>query len=387
MKRLPWNKCNHIDGIRIAYSVLVLAVACSTTRAQESTPRLPGVSARMQSFVDREEIAGAVTLVSKDGKIVHLDAVGWADLENRKPMTTESVFAIMSMTKPVAAVAALLLCDEGKLELDEPIAKHLPEFSDGDRKSITLRLLLSHTSGLGGNQQNEGTLAESARAFAKRPLGFEPGSKWAYSPGISVAGRLVEVASGQPFDKFLDERIFQPLGMNETTFYPNENQSSRLARLYKRTGEGKPLEIAENRFLGSPETRTPNPSGGLFSTARDLERFWRMLLDGGELDGVRILSRDMVREMVTPQTKDLKAGFVPGSAWGLGVGIVKEPTGVTAMLAPGTFGHGGAFGTQVWVDPKTKTIYLLLIQRVGIINSDASPYRLGFQEAAAAALP
>ncbi|MFO0944773.1 MAG: serine hydrolase domain-containing protein [Planctomycetota bacterium] len=369
-----------------AWTISTCMTACALAWAQASEPRMNAITEQMKSFVDHSELAGAVTLVAKNGKIVHLDAVGFEDIDGKRPMTTDTMFAIMSMTKPIASVAALILCDEGKLQLDEPIAKHLPEFSEGNRKKITLRHLLSHTSGLGGNQQNEGTLADSSRAFAKRPLGYEPGTKWAYSPGISVAGRLVEVASGQPFDQILTERIFKPLGMNQTTFYMNEAQEQRLAKIYKRSGEDKPLEEVENKFLGPKETRTPNPSGGLFSTARDLERFWQMLLNGGELDGVRILSKEMVREMTTPQTRDLKAGFVPGSKWGLGVGIVSEPTGVTAMLSPGTFGHGGAYGTQVWADPKTKTIYLLLIQRVGILNSDASPYRQAFQEAATKAL-
>jgi CubicO group peptidase (beta-lactamase class C family) len=177
---------------------------------------------------------------------------------------------------------------------------------------------------------------------------------------------------------FLKERIFEPLEMKDATFYPNSEQSSRVAKLHAPTGNG--LVPTENWILGPEETRTPNPSAGLFATANDLYRFWQMLLNGGELDGERILSKESVTEMTKIQTGDMRAGFVPGSAWGLGVGIVKEPQGVTATLSPGTFGHGGAYGTQVWADPKENAIYLLLIQRTGLINSDASPYRATFKE-------
>jgi CubicO group peptidase (beta-lactamase class C family) len=340
----------------------------------------------MQQFVDEGKIAGGVALVARDGRIVHLGAAGWADVESRRPMRTDSVFAIMSMTKPIAAAAALKLCEEGRLSLDEPVARRLPEFAEGPRARITLRQLLSHTSGLGGNQQNVGDLAQTAAEVARRPLSFEPGAKWGYSPGLSVAGRLVEIASGESFDAYVAKTILAPLGMTDTTFFPTPEQLARAATIYKRAKDGGGLEPAENWFLGPLESRTPNPSGGLYSTAEDLLRFWQMLLNGGELDGVRILSEATVKEMTTPQTGDLPAGFVPGSQWGLGVGIVRDPQGVTAMLSPGTFGHGGAFGTQVWADPKRKAVFLLLIQRIGIVNSDASEFREGFQEAAAAAL-
>lgn len=343
-------------------------------------PVLAPVHDCMQAFVDDKQIAGAVTVVVRGEKIVHLEAVGFANAQTQSPLTTDAVFSIASMTKPVAAVAALILCDEGKLTLDEPIAKHLPEFSRGPSAKITLRHLLTHTSGLSGNQQNVGTLAETVQAIAKRPLLFEPGADWVYSPGISVAGRLVEVVSGQPFEIFLAERILQPLGMHETTFTLSAEQEARLAQLHKQTG--KSLEVTDNWFLGGPDKRTPNPSGGLFSTAADMVRFWQMLLNGGEWDGVRILREETVREMISPQVGDIKTGFVPGMTWGLGVGVVKEPQGVTATLSPGTFGHGGVYGTQVWADPKTRTIYLLLIQQVGLANSDASKFRRAFQEAA-----
>ena len=367
---------------RQAFGLLVLALSFATTaalaQAKKESPRLAPVAERMKAFVDEGEIAGAVTLVAKDGKIVHLDAVGWEDREEKKPMREDSLFSIASMTKPVSSFAALILVERGKLSLDEPVSKWLKEFDTDRGRTITLRHLLTHTSGLLGNQQNVGTLAETSKEIAGRPVAFAPTKAWAYSPGISVVGRLVEVASGKSFEDFLAENIFVPLKMTDTTFHPSAEQLKRLAQLYK----GKSLERADNWFLGPLENRTPNPSGGLYSTARDLFRFYQMLLNGGELDGARILSEKMVTEMTRPQTGSLKAGFVPGSVWGLGVGMVQEPTGVTATLSPGSFGHGGLYGTQVWADPKKHAIYILLIQKIGIVNSDASPYRKAFQELA-----
>jgi len=373
----------HCNLIRRCLSLTVVAtnlLSLSHADAQQkaSFPEIPSVAAKMKDFVDQGELAGAVTLVAKDGKIVHLDAVGWEDREKKQPMRPDSLFSIASMTKPMTAVAALMLVEQGKLSLDEPIAKWLKEFDTDRGRTITLRHLLTHTSGLMGNQQNVGTLAETSKEIAGRPIAFAPTKSWMYSPGISVAGRLVEVASGETLEDFLSKNIFTPLKMVDTTYHPNSEQLSRLAQLYK----GKALERADNWFLGPLENRTPNPSGGLYSTANDLFRFYQMLLNGGELDGARILSNEMVAEMTRPQTGKLKAGFVPGSVWGLGVGIVQEPTGVTSTLSTGSFGHGGLYGTQVWADPKKKTIYILLIQKIGIVNSDASPYRKAFQELA-----
>lgn len=347
-------------------------------------PEILAVSEAMHPYVEGKELAGVVTLVAKDGKIVHLAADGWADLASQTPLRTDALFSVASMTKPVTAVAVMMLVEEGKLTLDDPVSKYLPEFARPNLDAITIRQLLVHTSGMMGNQQNDGTLAETAAMMAKRPLAFKPGTRWSYSPGITIAGRLVEVIAGQSYEVFLDERIFEPLEMKDATFSPSSVQAPRVAKLHSPTGKG--LVPTENWILGPEETRTPNPSAGLFATANDLFRFWQMLLNGGELDGKRILSKESVTELTRIQTGDMKAGFVPGSAWGLGVGIVKEPQGVTATLSPGTFGHGGAYGTQVWADPQENAIYLLLIQRTGLVNSDASPYRATFQEAAGKAI-
>jgi CubicO group peptidase (beta-lactamase class C family) len=333
-----------------------------------------------------------VTLVARDGKIVHLGAVGLADLEENRPMREDTLFAVASMTKPITATAVMVLHDAGTLSLDDPVSKYLPEFKNATlsgkppEKDITLRHLLTHTSGLTGSQQNEGSLENTAKVLAKRPLSFAAGTKWEYSPGLSVCGRVVEVVSGQAFDQFLQERIFQPLAMNDTTFHPTAEQQKRLARLYKPSQDKKSLQPASHWLSDLSADRTPNPSGGLFSTAADMAQFYQAILSGGELNGRRIVSPEAVQEMTKVQTPDLTTGFTPGNGWGLGWCVVREPQGVSRMLSPGAYGHGGAFGTQGWVDPQKKMIFVLMIQRTEFGNSDASEIRETLQATAVEAI-
>lgn len=384
---------NHRVTWRVAFLALVLcnsaqALAEPALADKETTaaPQVAAVSASLQQFVERGDLAGAVALVAQGGQLRHLAAVGYADVETQRPMQTDNLFSIMSMTKPVAAVAALICCDDGKLTLDDPLARWLPEFDQPPNNTITLRHVLTHTSGLFSDQRNIGSLAETVAKLAKQKLQFTPGERWQYSPGLTVAGRAAEVASGMPFDEFVDKRICQPLGMRDTSFRLAPADRERLATTYAYNSREKLLTPAKLDFLGPMETRSPNPSAGLYSTAADLFRFYQMLLEHGELNGVRILEAETVAEMVRPQTGQLKAGFVPGSVWGLGVGLVQQPEGITAMLSPGTFGHGGMLGTQAWADPVQDAVFLLLIQRVGVPNSDASEYRQAFQQSAVAAL-
>ena len=222
-----------------------------------------------------------------------------------------------------------------------------------------------------------------------KPLAFEPGTKWVYcQSGINTAARIVEVVSGQPFDEFLDQRLFVPLGMKDTTFYLKDSQLDRLAVPYRRTSQGT-LEATENFILygKSPTSRDrfPAANGGLFSTARDYCRFCQMFLNNGSLDGRAYLKPQTVKLMTRIQTGAIKTGFTEGNGWGLGFCVVRDPQGVTAMLSPGSFGHGGAYGTQAWIDPEKKRIYILMVQRANFPNSDASDVRREFQQAAASA--
>lgn len=348
---------------------------------------LAKIPVAMQAEVDAHGASGIVTLVAHEGRIVHLSAVGKSSLETGREMTTDTLFGIASMTKPITATALMILVDQKKVSLDDEVAKYLPSFKNVKLKNgeapktpITLRHLLTHTSGMGGSQANEGTLAETVEKFAERPLDFQPGEKWQYSPAISVIGRVVEVVSGEAYDVFLKKHIFDPLGMVDTTFVPTKQQQERLVQLYKPGADKKSLVPSKSWITDLSGERTPNPSGGLFSTARDLARFYQMALNGGEYQGKRIVSQASITEMTKLQTGDIVTGFTPGCGWGLGYILVREPQGVTAMLSPGTFGHGGAFGTQGWVDPGKKMFFVLLIQREGFGNADGSELRGKFQQ-------
>jgi CubicO group peptidase (beta-lactamase class C family) len=348
----------------------------------------------MEHYVSEHIISGAVTLVAMNGKIVQLEAVGKANIEGDQAMKKDSIFAIASMTKPITGAAIAVLIDEGKVSLDDPVSKFVPEFKDAKlkdggkpKRELTVRDVITHTSGLAGDQQNMGTLAETAKKLAARPLEFQPGEKWQYSPGLSVAGRVVEVASGMKFDEFLLQRIFQPLGMNDTTFNPTDKQRSRIVTLYKPSDDKKSLVPTTHWINDFSEHREPNPSGGLFSTATDIARFYQMVLNGGELDGKRILSEKAAKLLTTIHSADVTTGFTPGNGWGMGWCVVREPQGVTGMLSPGSAGHGGAFGTQSWLDPEKKMVFILMIQRVGLPNGDASEMRKDLQSLAVESLP
>ncbi len=363
-----------------------------------AVPAVAAVSERMRKLIDAKQVAGAVTLIATPDGLIHLDATGSASLDPAVPMHTDDIFWIASMSKPVLATLLLMLQDEGKLSVDDPVEKYLPEFkelktADGKPAKVTFRHLLTHTSGMGeitGAQAREcKTLADVIPLYVAKPVAFTPGSKWVYcQSGINTGGRIAEVVTGESLDKLLQKRLFDPLGMRDTTFYLTEKQLPRLAKTYRRTDKGE-LEATAIAFLNGKSAtdrdRFPAPNGGLFSTAPDYARFCRMILRGGELDGKRYLKAETVKLMTSIQTGDLKTGFTPGNGWGLGWCVVREPQGVTATLAKGSFGHGGAYGTQAWIDPEAKRVYLLMVQRSNFPNSDDSDVRKGFQEVAAPA--
>ena len=234
------------------------------------------------------------------------------------------------------------------------------------------------------------TLADVMKIAASKPLNFEPGSKWAYcQSSINAGGRIVEIVSGMPFQDFLEQKLFAPLGMKDTTFFLRDEQMPRLVKSYRRTQDGQLVE-AVNRTPDGQRTRSfskfPAANGGLFSTAPDYARFCRMLLNQGTLDGKQYLKPESVAKMTSVLSGDVTTGFTPGNAWGLAFCVVREPQGVSAALSPGTFGHGGAHGTQAWIDPVKNVAYVLMVQRANFPNSDASPVRQAFQEAAAQAM-
>ncbi|HAB17206.1 MAG TPA: serine hydrolase domain-containing protein [Verrucomicrobiota bacterium] len=382
-----------------------LAISASLS-AFADAPKLPGVGAAMQEMIAKNEIAGAVTVVVTKDKLAHLEATGFANVAAKQPMTPDTLFWIASMTKPITAVAVLMLQDEGKLNVADPVAKYLPGFADlktpsGKPANLTITQILTHTSGLGEASgpaaQQTKTLADLVPIWLAAPMQFEPGAKWSYcQSGINAAARIVEVVSGMTFDAFLQKRLFDPLGMKQTTFYLTDDQRANLVTAYAKNKDTGVLEPVPPRPEFGPRDRPPQGNGGLYSTPHDYARFCQMLLNGGTFDGRRFLTPAAMKFLTTPQTGDLPTGFFQNDTygqrgknygWALGTCVLRAPhDGVAAMLSPGSYGHGGAWGTQAWIDPVKGVAYILMVQRSNFPNSDASDVRREFQQAAANAL-
>ena len=374
-----------------ALVLLSLAALVMGADAGMSPAQLAKIPQRMKAFVDQKRIAGAVTLIARHGTIAEFDAVGMQDMEAGKPMAKDSIFQIMSMTKPFVGVAIMMLVDEGKVVISDPVEKYLPEFrgqmmvevKDGVKtlhkpgRTITVRDCMTHTSGMSSgpfagfaelNQKMDKTLAEAMLMYSQQPLEFEPGSKWQYSnTGISVLGRIIEVASGMPFEGFIESRIFQPLGMKDSHFFLPMEKQGRLAPVY-RLMDGK-LTKADGTILGGDPlqfrkgAKYPAPEWGMYTTATDLLQFYQMMLNGGKSGGRQLLSRAAVDMMTSAHTADLRSGHMPGTAFGFTWEVVRpEGLGEIHLLSAGTFGHGGAFNTHGWIDKKKDMIGIFLIQ-------------------------
>ena len=364
---------------------------------------------RMKDYVDRGSIPGAVTLVRHKGEIVSLDAVGYQDIEAKKPMTKDSIFQVMSMTKPFTGVAIMMLVEEGKIALNDAVEKLLPEFrgqmvmdvaADGKRtlrkptRAITVRDLMTHTSGMTGPPDGlkelytrmDKTLAEAVLVYSQTPLAFDPGTKWQYSnTGIATLGRIVETQSKMKFEDFLAQRIFEPLGMRDSHIFLPEAKHSRLAAVYRIGDDGK-LHKSGEEILGGYSldyrkgAKYSGPEFALYTTANDLANFYQMMLNDGVYGGKRLLSKASVKVMTMVHTGDLKAGHMPGTAFGLTWEVVNQPLGGQALLSEGTFGHGGAFGTHGFVDPKRSLVGVFLIQ----MSSNAADAKYSFMSIAEA---
>ncbi len=339
------------------------------------------LASHLQPFVDRQELAGAVMLVADRQKVLATEAVGWADIAAKKPMQADSMFWIASQTKPITGAALMILVDQGKVGVDDPVEKYLPEFkgqmvvAEKDdahvllrkpKHPITVRNVLTHTSGLPFKSALEEPtldlfpLAARVRSYAMTPLDFEPDSKYQYSnAGINTAARIIEVVARMPYEDFLEERLFRPLGMKDTTFWPSDAQAERIAKSYKPGPDNRGLEATTIGQLHYPLTdrtvRFPMPAGGLFSTAHDIARFYQMLLNGGQLDGKRILSEAAVKQMTSRQTP-------PGLSDSYGFGIAANKD---------FFGHGGAFSTNSWADTARGLIFVWLVQHAAFPGEGA----------------
>jgi CubicO group peptidase (beta-lactamase class C family) len=345
--------------------------------------QLEQIDQAMATHIDAGELVGGLGLVARNGKIVYENAWGLRDREKQLPMAYDTVFRIYSMTKPVTSVGAMILVEEEELGLDDPVAKYLPELANipvlswtsrepaevPAKREPTIRDLLRHTSGFTygffGNSEvdqrytkagvllTDQTLADTVTKLSKIPLRDQPGTQWRYSVSTDVLARVIEVVSGQTFDRFATERIFEPLGMRDTFFLVPDEKQPRLAQLYRPNGNGK-LEPARPlhsyRFV-NPANQFFSGGGGLCSTARDYLIFCQTLLNEGELDGTRVLRPETVREMHTNQL-DTNVRRTSGFQFGLGFAIEED----------GIYRWGGAAGTRFWIDPKNCLVLIYMVQ-------------------------
>ncbi|MBM3735075.1 MAG: beta-lactamase family protein [Acidobacteria bacterium] len=390
---------------RLVLLLPALALAASAAKLPSGKPedvgmsseRLRRVHAVLQRYIESGEVAGTVSLVARKGRVVHLEAQGYADAATRQPMRTDHIFRLASMTKPVTSVAAMMLHEESRFLLHDPVSKFLPEFKSPKvavanrpherlaegyalvpaNQEITIQHLLAHTAGLVSG--SSGATAELSRnlaaqrgpndvlgdhiaRLAKLPLNFHPGSAWEYGPATDVVGRLVEVVSGMTLDQFFRSRILGPLEMNDTHFYLPDGHLPRLAVAYRKH-EGKLDKLTE----AGPAARNGkyySGGGGLAGTAEDYYRFTQMLLSGGQVNGTRLLSRKTVELMTAnhigkhPMWRDSLRGY----RFGLGFRVMADPGEAAKLVSVGSYGWGGAYGTYFWVDPKEDMIGILMLQ-------------------------
>jgi CubicO group peptidase (beta-lactamase class C family) len=393
----------------VALSLLLTALALSVGTAASpagkpedvglSADRLQRISQMIQRHIAAGDLAGAVTIVARKGRVAHLSAQGVMDLESKQPMTPATMFRIASMTKPIVGVAIMMMVEEGKLRLNDPVSRYIPEFRGMKvgvaqpgaappgagrgaeprfytvpaQREITVKDLLTHVSGLGSGPMGNSDMAKIARKEGEKlsdyiprlgstALEFQPGSRWTYSPGagFETLGRIVEIASGLPLDRFVRTRIFDPLGMKDITFWPTDAQSPRVATVYARGPNGLTKSPTPN------DTMSRNVyfrgSGGLFSTAEDYIPLGMMLANGGELNGKRLLSRKTVEMMSAAHVPDTLPGRPAGEGYGLSVRVVTNHAARGTMLSDGTYGWSGAQGTHFFVDPKEQLVGVLMVQ-------------------------
>ena len=393
--------------LSLGTSLAALAAQPFPTAAPEDVGMSTEWLQRVDQFIERQQrehtLAGAVTLIARRGKVVSLKAHGFADLETGRVMRVDDLFHLQSMTKPIATVVALQLIEEGRLQLTDPVAKFLPEFADmrvavarpdasagfdlvPAARPITILDLLTHRAGFTGGvpprdspaerlrreasktlPQNQAfTLEQYVRHLAASPLDAQPGTVFRYGPATTVLGRVIEVASGQPLDAALRERVFRPLGMTDTFFAVPEAERARVVAPYAlnpRQGLTRlPFDPMNPRFLSA--------SGNLFGTATDYLRFCQMLLNQGELDGKRVLSRESVARMTAPEVDPIP---LPGHTFGLGVAVRKADGEAGVLGSPGTFGWSGGYNTYFRIDPARQLVILLFTQL------EFSPFELELQ--------
>jgi CubicO group peptidase (beta-lactamase class C family) len=366
-----------------------------------SSKRLERVKAYIQDYVDTNQIAGAVTLIGRKGKVVHHEAQGWRYKEENQPMTRDTIFTLMSMTKPIVSTALMMLWEDGKFMLDDPISKWLPAYADKmvredgklvkPARPVTVRHVLTHTSGLAlteneapttetpapvttatrgpsapqaaaAQTRRPATLGEAIDRAAPIPLAFHPGDRWQYGASTDYVGILVEKISGLTLDEFLRRRIFEPLGMRDTHYNVPREKVNRVAAVYRPDPQGKITLFRKPEFR-EPTTYFPGVAG-LNGTAADYFKFSQMLLNGGEYNGQRLLGRMTVDMMFANHIGTGKSVYVRGAGYGFGLGgaVLTDPAKAPDALSIGTWTWGGAYGTIFWIDPVEELIPIMLIQ-------------------------
>lgn len=395
-------------------SLLALRPAAETSVAKPedvglSSERLARIGEMMKRHSTAGEISGGVTLVARHGRVAYLEAAGVMDADSKKPMTKDAVFRIASMTKPVTGLAVMMMMEEGKLRITDPVSKYIPQFREMKvamalprqgpppgaagaggideppaaprfytvpaEREITIRDLLTHTSGLASGPMSNAdvrkpsivrkpteTLADYIPRLGMTALEFQPGTRWAYSAqaGFDTLGRIVEIVSGQPFDQFLRQRVFDPLGMKDVSFYPTDALEPRMPTVYQIGPKGT---MVKNPNPGGMQSKVYfMGSGGLITTAEEYAKFAQMLANGGELNGKRLLSPRTVSFMSSVHAPDTLPGRLPGEGYGLSVRVVNHAVAGGSRLSDGSFGWSGAYGTHFWVDPKEEIVAIMMIQ-------------------------
>jgi CubicO group peptidase (beta-lactamase class C family) len=400
MKNRRCPAAKHGAGLFLISMLLALPLVAASIQGAKpedvglSSDRLQRIHEVMERHIQAGDIAGGVTLVARKGRLAHLEAHGVMDLESRKPMPKDGIFRIASMSKPITGTAILLLMEEGKIRLTDPVSRFIPEFRGlkvamtqqpstaagtaepqfytvPANREITIRDLLTHVSGLVSGpistaeaakfaRQPNDTLADYVPRLGAVPLEFQPGSQWRYSPGagFDTLGRIVEIVSGQTFDQFLRQRIFDPLGIKDLYFKPGEAGMARLATVYRKNAgslekQTRPDYANLKYFSGA---------GGLLSTTEDYLQFAEMLLNGGQLNGKRLLSPKTVELMAAVHVPDTLPGRPKGRGFGLSVQVVSDAVAANLRVSDGSYGWDGAFGTHFWIDPKEKIVGILMVQ-------------------------
>jgi CubicO group peptidase (beta-lactamase class C family) len=405
---LSWDNMRAAARLASVAAVLLVTSCHQVTRMPSISPEAAGLSAQalsgiapaLQAHVDSNRIAGALSVVARHGKVAYFETVGWADIERRVPMRRDAIFRIYSMTKPVVAAGIMKLVDQKRLTLDDPVAMYIPAFASvkvfaggsadapilrAADSPITVRHLLTHTAGLAYGLTDgpvdtifrraalydpARTLEQFSDSLARLPLLFSPGTSWSYSSGIDVAGRVIEIASGKPLDRFLEDEIFRPLKMRDTSFRKRTRSASRIATLYGRGAQGELRAVSGGTLQGmfEPGARFLWGSGGLLSTADDYLRFAQMLLNGGVFGGRQVLSASSVRSIMTDQ---LPAVLSPvsgppliqkGYGQGLAGTVLVDSTLATLPGPPGIYRWSGYVGTYFWIDPRNDMVAMVWYQ-------------------------